>query len=487
LSGNTTRNYTDAWLYAGKNYSKIFAVGDVDKTFCGYFTWSPAFEGTGSGAGTSNDSCVRVASNFNIYPTSEIGGSSYITLPAGETATSEGHALNGGNQYNALGTQATVYTFKLNQGTPLPPFSEFTGVFGSYRYTEIPSGTACGWLQAKYGALGCVQTTQKTASWAGSTPTAANMVDNTPVNSDDFALGEKVCRITVVKNYNFATMAPGDTHLRLGKPACALIAKRPITQVWGNDVRTGSGLVMTDNQSSIIQGMPIAASGTVKGSWAEYSAISSGSITNFASGSRFVANTNTAADWSKLTFANNATYGNFAPASAMGVMPDIAKYFSLYNGGGVSVVNGGDMTISSYAANTIYIASGTVTISANLTAPASYPDTNSIGQMVIIATNGIRISENVTTIDAWLSSPRGFIDTCYEKSGALTTGDCSQSLTVNGPMITDTLRLRRTAGDKTAPAETANLRGDAYIWARARSEANGTYQTKHTTELPPRY
>lgn len=487
LSGNTIRNYTDAWLFGGLHYSKVFGVGDVDQTFCGYFTWTPAFEGTGSGSGSSNDSCVTVASNFNIYPTSSIAGSSYVTIPAGEVAPSAAHALNGGSAYAGFDTEATVYTFKFNANTPLPAFSEFTSVFGAYRYREIPSGTACGWLGTTYGAVGCAQTAQRSESWAGSTPNAGNLVDSTPVNADDYALGEKVCRITVVKNYNYATRDAGSTSLRLARPACALIAKRPIAQVWGNDVRTGSGLAITDNQASIIQGMPIAAGGFVKGSWAEYSAIASGNVTNFASGSRFVADTSSASDWNRLTFANQSTYGNFATPSGMGVLPDVGKYFSLYDGGDVTVVNGADITISSYAANTIYVATGTVTISDNLTAPGSYGAAGDIGQMVIIANGGIRIAESVATIDAWLSAPRGYIDTCYEKSGALTTGDCSQALTVNGPMIAETLRLRRTAGDKTAPAETANLRGDAYIWARARSEANGTYQTKHTTELPPRY
>ena len=63
---------------------------------------------------------------------------------------------------------------------------------------------------------------------------------------------------------------------------------------------------------------------------------------------------------------------------------------------------------------------------------------------------------------------------------------------MNGPVITNMLYLRRTAGSgpdtqSSDPAEVFNLRPDAYAWARNKTEALGALTTTYMVELPPRY
>ena len=117
-----------------------------------------------------------------------------------------------------------------------------------------------------------------------------------------------------------------------------------------------------------------------------------------------------------------------------------------------------------------------------------------IPQLVIIA-RSIVINSAVTNVDSWLVAKKvgtvgGYIQTCQVVATS-SSGNCSARLTVNGPVVSDTLIMRRTAGaDRNTgadPAEVFNLRPDAYMWGVSQSGATGRIPTTAITELPPRF
>ena len=143
----------------------------------------------------------------------------------------------------------------------------------------------------------------------------------------------------------------------------------------------------------------------------------------------------------------------------------------------------------------------TVTISGNIRYTTSaIPKVGSIPQVVIIAKN-IIIADAVTNVDAWLiaagTGVDGRINTCgaggVAETTVVTTLNCNQVLTVNGPVVANHLIMRRTAGAGVAaqardPAEVFNLRPDAYFWASVYSTSSASrVPTASTKELPPRF
>lgn len=151
------------------------------------------------------------------------------------------------------------------------------------------------------------------------------------------------------------------------------------------------------------------------------------------------------------------------------------------------------------------------TIASDIRINNEYQSISEISQVVIApadtgANFRINIAEAVTNVDAWLITPDGSINTCYtgRPSGdiantprALTP--CEQNrLQVNGPVAVERLILRRSGGKdqssdpnvihQSVPAETFNLRPDAYIWASQYvSDGGRKYITTHSMDLPPRY
>lgn len=255
---------------------------------------------------------------------------------------------------------------------------------------------------------------------------------------------------------------------------------------------------------------------TYYSSWGEYSVLAPGTggvstVQAVASGSGLANGYTSSAQsaWSKLTFANTPLYGNYASPTNTGVIPNIKNYLmraDLNLGSAKRQIVKGDVTISNGAGSMspasltsagggIVISNGTVTIADNITYGGG-SDENTMPQVVIVAPR-INIQGNVTQVDAWLIAANetntGTINTCSDvaPTAALSTTICDKPLHVNGAVTANTVWLRRTAGSTTAnpkePAETLNLRGDAYIWAHNLSVKNGRWTTRTVTELPPRY
>ena len=159
--------------------------------------------------------------------------------------------------------------------------------------------------------------------------------------------------------------------------------------------------------------------------------------------------------------------------------------------------------------NYIIYARGDVTIDTNITYADSddYTSVADIPQVVIIVPNGnVKISQNVTQLDAWIIAPDGTINTCYEYKTNGGTNDasknenelvninnhCNQPLTINGPVVAKNLILNRTAGagagnNSSKPAEAINLTADTYIWAYAQARDYPQAFTTYLRELAPRY
>ena len=301
--------------------------------------------------------------------------------------------------------------------------------------------------------------------------------------------GDYVCSYLVIRNYYVYPPFTIDTSTkwRVSSPAgslqdvCVRITKTPRLQVWGNDVRVGSGFTLSGNRSSSIV--------TNRGSWGEYGVFAGNAITTFGSAAS-PSSTN-------LTFANTSPTGHYATAANLGTIPDVKTYLTKAGNAtyaaktGISLEDRGSASFTlpgGYQANKVYVTTGTVTIDQNITTTSTG---SPLTQMVIIA-DTINIAPSVTQIDAWLIATSR-INTCSTPGNpveAPTVANCGTQLTVNGPLMTEQLLLRRTGGDdadQNSAAETINLRGDAYVWIRSLAEATGTVRTVYTRELAPRY
>lgn len=327
-----------------------------------------------------------------------------------------------------------------------------------------------------------------------------------PDNDTNFDVGTQLCYVLSVQPHGATDL----TEYTSTPPVCATIGKRPKTQIWAGDLNVGGDVVAK----------PSTKNSTTYGSWSEYGIVASGGITGAASGAAFagagLANATICGE-NVLSFSNTVGSACTENADAIGHyqsdanIPPVADNFlgtgnpipgtvtpsALNDIVGDNTYNAGDVTLNASnlpAGKTVVIKStGTVTIAGNQTyADGKYTNISQLPQLVIIA-KSIMINANVDRVDAWLvatnNAGNGTIYTCNDEGK--TTNECSTPLKVNGPVMTDKLYLRRTAGSDDsnlgAPAEIFNLRADAYLWA-INQASNKTYiQTVYNTELPPRF
>lgn len=321
----------------------------------------------------------------------------------------------------------------------------------------------------------------------------------------DTKVGTKICFTTSVSRPTQAS----DPIWRHSTLACVVVAKKPKMQVWGGDLYVGKAI----NTNTSTFGPPMKT----YGSWSEYAALSNGSNGGFGSGAGLnKGNVNSnQGGWSALTFANidggSCSYGCF---NFVSYAPSISGQFKsvatdpVLSGSqdigtlGADTYKATDLTITGGtigAGKTIIIdASKTVTITGDITySDGPYSNVADIPQLIIKAKT-IRIVGSVGVIDSWLiasaADGQGTINTCsdVDVEESLTDAICNKSLQINGPVVTDKLYLRRTAGsnggkdDANNPAEVFNLRPDAYLWGSNYGTGNGKIRTVYTKELPPR-
>ncbi len=325
-------------------------------------------------------------------------------------------------------------------------------------------------------------------------------------NSTEKLVGTRICYVLTVQPYS--SIVAGSTS---SAPVCVTLGKRPKAQIWGGDLWAG-GKVQTSLSSK---------GGIMFGSWDEYGIFSAGVIDGMASGSAFsgsgLAGVTSSCDYSYLSFSNAPTglsscsglAGTIGSYAGIRTSLDVASSFP----GGTAIAAGATIDPSSLAGGT-YVVAGDLTLNAS-TLPASksiiikasgtvtingnqayfggpFGSASQLPQLIITA-DIINIAESVTNIDAWLVAKTS-INTCASVAvgASLTSSMCDQKLVVNGPVMTDKLYLRRTAGSNSGiqsgdPAEIFNLRPDAYLWATMRAQSTGRVQTVYVTELPPRF
>ena len=124
----------------------------------------------------------------------------------------------------------------------------------------------------------------------------------------------------------------------------------------------------------------------------------------------------------------------------------------------------------------------------------SYTSIAEIPQVILKAKN-IVIQDNVTNVDAWLIADN-IISTCTI-SGATVALDlkpqanqCTQQLTINGPVIAKKLHLARTFGGNHTndePAELFFLSPETYLWTYSQATRYSQAITTYQRELAPRY
>jgi hypothetical protein len=327
----------------------------------------------------------------------------------------------------------------------------------------------------------------------------------------DKPIGTQLCYVLSVTPGSSSNPGRLDSY----PPACAIIGKRPKTQVWAADLQV-KGRVNTSTSTK---------NSATYGSWAEYGIIASQGIQGAASGAAFagpgglpgapgcnissLSFTNTNAGSSTCAYATSI--GNYKNANSI---PDVADSFpgtgnpisgsSIVPSGLPSVVDNtynanGDITLIQSElpiGKTVVIKApdNKVIIAGNQTyANGPYKGIGQLPQLIIIAKE-IVINQDVTNVDAWLVATKddgsGSIYTCETLGNTINV--CKNPLKVNGPVLTDHLYLYRTAGSDSGatsgdPAEVFNLRADAYLWVMAYASSKGHIQTSYITELPPRF
>jgi hypothetical protein len=387
-----------------------------------------------------------------------------------------------------------------------------------------------------------------------------NPFSSITVHIDDYEVGTRVCFAFSVNAATSENVSDSSTpenswnHSVINgiKPEfpCVIVVKKPKVQIWGGDLSVGKGFTSTTTNSSAIVATTTSIkniSSTLKtfGSWVEYGIFASGTVNGMASGSAFnggLSNGDIIANYSALSFSNTGNNkgctSNTLDPKAIGcytnarTIPDVAASFpgigtkiedkdssmspnAYFPNGGVNIATRtGDLILTkselASGKSIILKVSGTVTITGDQTySNGPYTGVSQIPQLLIIAKN-IYISDSnsdgvVNQVDAWLIASNE-INTCIHTQDGrvnkdntnITANDCKDQLTVNGPVMTNHLYLRRTYGSGTGPdlgdgsvnsgtpAEIFNLRADAYLWAYARSTGSGRVQTIYTTELPPR-
>lgn len=342
--------------------------------------------------------------------------------------------------------------------------------------------------------------------------------------SGDYEAGSKICFILTVSPQN-NNINSGDID---SSQVCFVIGKKPKVQIWGGDL-ISRGKVQTSTSVKTV-----GANKYIFGSWVEYGIFTKNTIIGLASGSAFnrldygwLNSNNFNCSYNKLSFTNVPSGGSVCTGAIGGYnpttsFPNIVNYYasaqkipltntslSLNSLDGIYQINN-NVTLTGDTGNNkiptnktviLYVPNNTVTIVGNI----EYNDTvqqqtiNDIQQVLIIA-KFIEIKNDVQKIDAWLIG-LDHINTCTDAglTANLSINSCANQLTINGPVMTDKLYLRRTFGSNPCttlgdcspvgvPAEVFNLRADAFLWSVAfQSLIGGRAQTVYTTELAPRF
>jgi hypothetical protein len=240
----------------------------------------------------------------------------------------------------ATKTKPSVYeviTFIATEASNKPTlFGQTESVTGGTYYTSTPnSGASCAYyttgmsLSARTDgkSLCYVEQRETNKVYNGGTNPLNGSTETLwggTINIDDVPIGTKFCIAVSVwpaDSHNNPTAnstgADNDPSMNTGTgywqhtpPKCYDVAKKPNTQIWGNDIFAGSGTITTSQSKKRFYGSAYYTFG----SWAEYAAISNSPIMGLGSGAAFGYNNHSA--------ANGATNsGNYLTTGKPGGFP----------------------------------------------------------------------------------------------------------------------------------------------------------------------
>jgi len=494
---------------------------DVGQSLCRITTASPGASSPTT-AKSSDPACIVVPYNYTLDPKVTIAASVIDTGSAGVPIDSS--ISNAGPTKSEATTQWQLsYMLVSPTGTiPAAGYSAETATPCAY-YQAVSGVSSCG--LAKLTGSGAAAATTGT----GSIPVGGISFVRKTGTFGDLEVGTRVCYALSVKNPTAS--GAHSTEWRHSAAACAIVAKRPMTQVHGGDLivgRTGTSGV------SISTNTKVTADGKRYGSWAEYGIASGGFVKGMASAAGYSGGSSQSllCQASFLTFGNRTKNGVACSDSTIGqykvsgVRPAVAAQFptaastpslaatETFSVSGSPRASGVYTAGSSLSISAVTVGKGrwyvvnapntTVKINGNISyANGPFASLGDLPQMIIIARN-IIIADSVTRVDAWLvasgTGADGRVNTCGTNTGgtitetsAINSDICKSVLRINGPVMANHLVLRRTAGAGTGaasgdPAEVFNLRPDAYMWAAyMQNTAQTKVQTVQTKELPPRF
>lgn len=442
---------------------------------------------------SSTESCVYVPYEFDLIPCIKAG-----------TANCGGVDIP-----QEPGTTTPVTPNITGEGTPTPPGSRWVitrwKIPGNFEGNpETPkqrkdnnNGNTCSHYNGEFGghAVECNSGQTSTGSFKGNPPTVIGTDGITIPNNAEigsrYCIGLSISPYKMSKDESQAVQNAKVGHeWRHSAPICVLVVKKPKMQIWSNGIYARGGI--KTSRSDI--------GGKTFGSWAEFEALGGKPIIGFKTESS--QNTN------NLTFRNGINNGGRSASivdkgswgswgtsnNVQGLINSIKSRYPSSNAAknvrveGNSGANANIGGLTGTGTNIYY--GKDITITGNIV--NSEPKANAGGQFAqtIIIADNIKISKDVTRVDAWLIAS-GEINTCPVGKTDVNEINCGKPLAVNGPVIARTLNSWRTAGsnpnNREEPAETYNQRADVYLWAYGQAGGPGRIITTYTKELPVRY
>lgn len=442
---------------------------------------------------SSTESCVYVPYEFDLIPCIKAG-----------TANCGGVDIP-----QEPGTTTPVTPNITGEGTPTPPGSRWVitrwKIPGNFEGNpETPkqrkdnnNGNTCSHYNGEFGGhvVECNSGQTSTGSFKGNPPTVIGTDGITIPNNAEigsrYCIGLSISPYKMSKDESQAVQnAKVGREWRHSAPICVLVVKKPKMQIWSNGIYARGGI--KTSRSDI--------GGKTFGSWAEFEALGGKPIIGFKTESS--QNTN------NLTFRNGINNGGRSASivdkgswgswgtsnNVQGLINSIKSRYPSSNAAknvrveGNSGANANIGGLTGTGTNIYY--GKDITITGNIV--NSEPKANAGGQFAqtIIIADNIKISKDVTRVDAWLIAS-GEINTCPVGKTDVNEINCGKPLAVNGPVIARTLNSWRTAGsnpnNREEPAETYNQRADVYLWAYGQAGGPGRIITTYTKELPVRY
>ena len=483
----------------GSYMSYTVTQNDVGKTLCQAIEWQPTAWNNGNASSTVKR-CASVPYNYNLTPkVYNVPTAVQSGVPVKYTAS-----VTNAGPTKSRSTEWRLVKFILPPNIAVP--STGTGSMSPESYF----GHGATKIAGTTGRVFNVTTTQ-----------VANGTSATP----GLPPGNLVCFALSVAPYSHA-----NSNWRYGTPACAEVAKSTYVSVSGGDLLVGRNVAPSPSASIEVNRVVIA--GNTYGSYSEYAAFAP-NISNIATGGNLATTTTRSTPspsgnlGQPLTFANNKTAPTCTTIdgcfnSSMGARSDLYTKYTIKPDIYTLKPNTANLNLSSLTAGKYYYklssplsiggnlskgVSVIVNTTANITIASDiayhqgpYTKLSDLPQLILATRANISISNGVKKVDSWLYAT-GTISTCdaVQAPASYTAGlkvkaACDKNLLIaNGPLSTGHLQLRRTYGADPnekglqQPAESFNLRPDAYLWSYAQADNPKLITTVFTRELPPRF